>query len=738
MTAIAINDSSRPLGEQFHTQQPGDDKEIVTVITYAKLIEYHLERRALDKDGNQRHEQSLKNERSVIGSWLTKHKLSSSDSVGEELGVSFNERLTKYCLDNEQCGLAKQTVSDRKTILTKLHDSFLELRRTDGLPEDFGGALKELVKRADTSLKHLSRKAGISTKTLQHWISGTYIPKPKSLTHVRKLEKGLKVSPRSLSSKLPDARWSKQVGRRCTTTWREHQSILTRLEYRLPSLTGMPAEEWGELVQCYTNPQWAVERGLETNSEWRIRWNTNRCPTAEMNLDLVRGFFGFLCLPETATDKRVAGLGFDPQNLTLALLTDADLVRKFLDFMKGRSVSGSFNSGTLRVLTLSMMLTRNETGYLRQRPEFGARLPQPVSETDWPSWCERNRLKMLEFQEEISNGKKGNQGSKSKKGKKDRVRMTRDPFEPVIDIIMERRHPITALFDLVDRLESLTPLLERGSKHVLAIHSRAIFQVRLIGSNPLRGENFSMMTHIPQDQGAFEKACKRYREGTRTPDFSELYVETTRDSNLYQKPDGSWRLRFNERDFKNEKGDDLEPGVRNAPYDVPVVPSVWPALTEYLFRHRPILNESLVGTLRVVRAKRGLPVLTPDEELAVMRCRYVFRQGPQGVHNIGTEQLLAGYGTGQMPVEALSSHILFLTSTYLPESKGFSAHACRHLVATEYIKNEPNGWDVAAEALHNTPEMVRKHYSWVIVGDRIKPWNDHHERLKGMHDRGEI
>ena len=82
--------------------------------------------------------------------------------------------------------------------------------------------------------------------------------------------------------------------------------------------------------------------------------------------------------------------------------------------------------------------------------------------------------------------------------------------------------------------------------------------------------------------------------------------------------------------------------------------------------------------------------------------------------------------------------MFILTSKHLRESKGFCAHACRHLVATEYIKNEPNGVDVAAVALHNTVEMVRKHYSKVVVGDRIKPWNDYYERLKGMHDLGEL
>jgi hypothetical protein len=387
------------------------------------------------------------------------------------------------------------------------------------------------------------------------------------------------------------------------------------------------------------------------------------------------------------------------------------------------------------------MLMRNETGYLRQRPEFGASLIRPVMESDWPSWCESNRLKMLEFLEKITKGKKGQKGRKGKNDKDGRVRMTRDPFESVFDIIMDRQHPITALFDLANRLESLTPLLERGAKSALAIHSRSIFQVRLLGSNPLRGANFSMMTYVPQDQGAFEKARElysRYREKRGTPNVSEIYVKTTKDSNLYQKPDGSWWLRFNEQDFKNEREDNHGQGGRNSPYDVPVVHSVWPALNEYLFRHRPFLNESLVSTLRQVRAIRGLPMLTAEEELAVMRCRYVFRPGPSGIKLIGTEQLLAGHGTGQMTTRALSEHILYLTIRHLPESKGFCAHACRHLVASEYIKNHPDGWEEAAIALHNTAAMVRKHYSWVQLSDRIKPWNDHHERIKEMHDRGEI
>jgi transcriptional regulator with XRE-family HTH domain len=744
MTAVEINESSRLTGELSHSQLPGADVFVGTVNTYRKLGNYHLELRAFDKEGKQRPAQSLKNEQTAIDDWIAFWKLSPSDPVGEELGIRFGECLPKYLSGCERRDLARQTISDRKTILTKLHESYLELRRTDGLPEDFGAALKELVNNDGTSLNQLAGKISISRTALRDWMDGTTIPNPKSLTRVRKLEKVLKVTPGTLSSRFPGVYWSNQPKRSCTTPWREHHRVLVRLRYRLPALTDLLNEEWIEIKLFFTDSQWAFVRGFKTNSMWRIRWNTNQCPTAEINLGSVRGFFGFLSLSQTASDERMRGMGFNPEDLTFALLSDVDLVLKFLIFMKVRSFSGSFNGATLRFLNLCTMLIRSETGYLRQHPEFGARLTPPVMESDWPSWCERNFLKMMEFQEKITKSKKDKNGRKDKNGKngkQDRVRMTRDPFEPVKNIILERQHPITALFDLADRLESLTPLLERGSKYVLAVHSRAIFHVRLISSNPLRGENFSMMTYVPRAQSEFEKARElycRYREEKRTLDFSKLYVETTEDSNLYQKPDGSWWLRFNERDFKNEREEDFEKGVRNAPYDVPVVRSVWPTLSEYIFSHRSILNESLIVALRRARAKRGLPMLTPEEELAVLHCRYVFRPGLHSMKRIKTEQLLAGYGTGQMTVRSLSYHIFSLTSRYLPESKGFWAHACRHLVASEYIKNHPDGWEEAAVALHNTAAMVRKHYSWVPLSDRIKPWNDHYERTKEMYDRGEI
>ncbi len=81
MTSIEISDSSRLTGEQPYRQQLGDDEDFVTVIIYDELSKYHLERRALGKEGKLRPAQSLKNERSAIDDWIAYWKLSPSDTV---------------------------------------------------------------------------------------------------------------------------------------------------------------------------------------------------------------------------------------------------------------------------------------------------------------------------------------------------------------------------------------------------------------------------------------------------------------------------------------------------------------------------------------------------------------------------------------------------------------------------------------------------------------------------------
>jgi hypothetical protein len=564
---------------------------------------------------------------------------------------------------------------------------------------------------------------------LQGWASGTVNPSTKSLHNIQRLEAYFQVSHGILSSRIPAALKDKAIYSKGGTPWRKQQCVLRKLSYYLRVFPSHLDREWNELLLFFTDSEWAEERRLERNSVWRVRWNNGQCVTGDMRKKDLMSFFGYLCLPPMHEDKRLRGQGCRIDDLSLALLSDADLVRNYLYFRRARTVSQSFNSYTKSFLSFCSQLLRPETGYLWQSSAYGSMLPQKIAPDKWHNWCEASHRKI------------GDLRNKIRKNKKDGFRVTRDPFDAVRDIIESQQHPITILFELSGKLENITPLMQSYSPLKRAIYPRDIFLIRFLSSNPLRIENLSMMTYIPKDYGAFERVCELYTEesGTKVKrDLPRFYLETSRESNLYQRTDGSWRLRFDERDFKNEKGEDLEKGVIQAPYDVEVVPSVWPALYNYLFKHRLILNRELELAINERRILKKLPRLSEIQTQAIDKCPYVFRPSSRMVLKMRMENLLKFKGTEQIPPNHLSRAIYRRSQQYLPGCPGFSAHACRHLVATDYIKNHPNGEAVAAAALHNTISMVRRHYAWVTPADKIKPWNDYYEELRKKYEDDDL
>jgi integrase len=169
--------------------------------------------------------------------------------------------------------------------------------------------------------------------------------------------------------------------------------------------------------------------------------------------------------------------------------------------------------------------------------------------------------------------------------------------------------------------------------------------------------------------------------------------------NLYQKPDGSWWVRIDSSYLKNHKG-----AAKERPFDVPLHASLRPYVETFLFTHRPHL-------------------------LGANACDYVFRPGVTRKAN------MIRNASQPVPPGVLSRQTYRITQRYIPNCPGFGLHAFRHLVATEYIKNNPAGYAIAAAILHDKEETVRKNYAWVMPADKFGFWNDYVSEL--LHDRGE-
>jgi len=146
---------------------------------------------------------------------------------------------------------------------------------------------------------------------------------------------------------------------------------------------------------------------------------------------------------------------------------------------------------------------------------------------------------------------------------------------------------------------------------------------------------------------------------------------------LYRRQDGQWRIRFGANDFKNAKGAD------KSAYDAPLPRAIDDRLQAYIDEYRP----------RLVRRTGTSPWLFPN------------RMGDMW--------------------EALSRHVEKLTRRLLPETLGFGAHAFRHLVATDYLRKNPNDYPTVALLLHDKLETVLAEYAHLRQDDSFGRYERH-------------
>lgn len=625
-------------------------------ITYGEVRD-HLEQALsarLEAEGKS--QKRVSNFRTTMKRWMEQFGLSERIPVGVEVGAEFTKYLELYSKAME--GMDQQTIADRRSMMVAYRETWVHLRQAataDTLEGDFAQTLVRLIELSGTTTRAIARAAGVGFSTVKRWRRGRCLPTKRFLPAVHRLEEIFGLPVGVLVTKLPKVLCGNtEPIKSCQTGHRKHGATLKRLPYRLKEFPPTLQGEWDDLVRFYTDAAWLRMHGLKRNSKWRVREHDNSCPTASRVRSLVSEFMGYLCLPSDAEDPRLRGMGFQPDELTLGAFSDSGLVYNFSQFMRERSYLKHYNSGTFYLFSFSMLLLRKETGFLWQQPEFGSRLPMPVSAGDWQAWCERHRAVIKSTQKDLT--------------REGEFKKTRDPFEPISTIIQNNQHPLDVLFELAADYEADAPP-RHASPHCKAVHRQNLFLIKFVTVIPLRVFNISVMTWKPDGTG-----------------------------NLYQKPDGAWWVRFDPSYLKNHKG-----AAKDRPFDVPVHPSLWPYVEEFLFTHRPHLAGAAA-------------------------CDYVFRPA---LALKATETRHPGRAVAET---VLSRRVFKITQRYIQNCPGFGLHAFRHLVATEYIKNNSAGYAIAAAVLYDKEKTVRSNYAWVTPADTFGFWNDYVSTL--LNDQG--
>ena len=245
------------------------------------------------------------------------------------------------------------------------------------------------------------------------------------------------------------------------------------------------------------------------------------------------------------------------------------------------------------------------------------------------------------------------------------IRVGRDVKEPIKDIL-DRDHPLDAIFEMVESMEGYLKKFEWQPTSLNMI-----------------------------DKSAFERDITILKiisvQPLRMRMFEEMTYRADNSGNLYKRKTGEWAIRFKPEDFKNERG-----AAKDTVYDVPLPMALNASIEHYLDDVRPKFTAA--GELVFVPSHKG---------------------GPKGAIRADRK-----HGT-----EWLTRTISKRGKQFLRGCPGFGPHALRHIVATDYIKNNPGDYLTAAQILHDKLETVMREYAHLKAEDGHKRYQLYHGKL---------
>jgi len=482
---------------------------------------------------------SVSNYNTTINAFMSVHQRTDACLAGWDFGEDFEQRRSAFIESQKRAGLRPLTYNSRNSHLNAVKELYESTLSPGELPSAFSSALSKLLRdRGYTThtfqKKFLKNKC--SSPTLSKWCSGKFKPSAKNIPLILDIERLLEVEEYTLVNRLPKK--LRGVGRYKTGQTTYAEKIVNAQKKRYGVWTPELEQEFTKLVEYKSMP--ILPEGVKRHKKgvWTYSVGSEgpQLASAKKVKRQLRLFFGFCCLPADSTDPQLTGRGMKPEELSLSLLANKELVQGYVEFQRVRA-GGKYNGGAINFLAFVCSLLRPETGYLYQHPNESHH-NTPAGRSKWHKLCLAVRKRLREIIEMLT--------TMEEEGDVDNFEEGRDPKEPISQLL-ELPRPLHVILRMIEAMFYVM-LTENAPPVERAIHFRNILLIALLSANPLRIRQFSIMEF---------------------------------DRHLVRQPDGSWWLQF-KSEFKNRKS-------LKADYRVRVEEHIWPIIDRYKAEFRPLL-----------------------------------------------------------------------------------------------------------------------------------------------------
>ncbi|CCD86682.1 conserved protein of unknown function [Bradyrhizobium sp. ORS 285] len=414
------------------------------------------------------------------------------------------------------------------------------------------------------------------------------------------------------------------------------------------------AVEMAELIRFKTSTLTAF--GLQRNGVWGEE-------TASQKLEHLGLMFGALAAHPQGP---VRGRGVPSRHLTFGLLVFPSIWDWYVQWRERRR--GFYTAWEVDMLRISLALTRNETGWLRQNPHLASRV-HPIeglvtkndierAQGDWNDACD------VYFKHASSRAKEIQRVA----------RIHRDPFEPIMPVL-EADSPVGQYRKITEEILRLMPD-ERLYRRAKAEAVRSFLLLRFGLHLGLRQKNLRQLM-----------VCRR----GQSPRSERQLADMRRGELRWSERDNGWEVLIPAVAFKNANSSFFG----NKPFRLvlPNLGCLYEHIEGYIDRHRGVLLRGAEdpGTFFVKTVKTTSRDASYDQNTFYEVWRLTIQR--YGIYNPYT---------GRGAIAGLLPH---------------GPHNVRDVLATHILK-QTGSYEQASYAIQDTPEMVAHHYGRFLPQDK--------------------